>query len=103
MFVVDGVRYSHILDPRTGRPREYGPHSVTVVAGSCTDADALATAVFVLGRDEGLELLERVPGAEGLIVSGHGDGLEITSTAGWARLTLWQRSGPNSIKREGSR
>jgi len=101
-FVVDGVRYSHILDPRTGRPREYGPYSVTVVASSCTDADALATAVFVLGRDDGLRLLKRVPGAEGLIVSGHRDGLEITSTAGWNRLTLWQRAGRKPIQKEES-
>lgn len=91
-FVADGVRYSHILDPRTGRPRPYGPHSVTVTADSCTYADALATAVFVLGRDEGLKLLERIPEAEGLIVSGRGDGLEISSTTGWNRVTLWQRS-----------
>jgi thiamine biosynthesis lipoprotein len=92
-FVADGVRYSHILDPRTGRPRPYGPHSVTVTADSCAYADALATAVFVLGRDEGLKLLERVvPKAEGLIVSGRGDGLEISSTTGWNRATLWQRS-----------
>jgi thiamine biosynthesis lipoprotein len=99
-FVADGVRYSHILDPRTGRPRPYGPHSVTVIAGSCTEADALATAVFVLGRDEGLKLIERVPEAEGLIVSGSGDGVEIASTSGWKRATLWQRPPPEPEQSE---
>ena len=89
-FIADGVRYSHILDPRTGRPSMQGPHSVTVVAGSCTYADGLATAVFVLGREEGLRLLEKLPDAEALIVSGDKDHLEITSTTGWNQATLWE-------------
>ena len=46
-----GKRYGHILDPRTGRPVE-SRGSVTVIAGSATQADALSTALFVMGRDE---------------------------------------------------
>jgi FAD:protein FMN transferase len=52
-FVERGRRLGHILDPRTGRPAE-GVLSATVLAGSAAEADALATALYVLG-EEGLE------------------------------------------------
>ncbi|MFN3466508.1 MAG: FAD:protein FMN transferase [Candidatus Brocadiales bacterium] len=66
-LVVDGKRYSHILDPRTGWPVE-GMVSVTVIAPSATEADALSTSVFVLGEEKGQELLEGSPaGASGLL------------------------------------
>lgn len=55
-FERDGVRYSHIMDPRSGRPAR-GVAQVTVVAGEASTADALATALFVLGPDRGLEWL----------------------------------------------
>jgi FAD:protein FMN transferase len=55
---VGGVRYSHILDPRTGRPATSGVASVTVVAPDCATADALATALSVLGADGALRLVE---------------------------------------------
>jgi len=89
-FMADGVRYSHIFDPRTGRPSAGGPHSVTVVAETCADTDALATAVFVLGPEDGLKLLERLPGAEGLIVTGEESNLEMTVTSGWEKATSWE-------------
>lgn len=47
----DGVRYSHILDPRTGRPVEGAPRSVTVAAGTCTDAGMLATFAMLRGAE----------------------------------------------------
>lgn len=56
-FVEDGVRYSHLMDPRTGRPAR-GVVQVTVIADRGVHADALATALFVLGPEEGRELLE---------------------------------------------
>jgi len=89
-FIVDGVRYSHILDPRTGRPSSGGPHSVTVVADTCADADALATAVFVLGRTDGLELLEKLPGTEGIVVTGTEGSFETAATSGWDEVTSWE-------------
>ena len=55
----EGQYWTHILDPRIGRPVERRTGSVTVLADSCLDADAWATALFVLGPDEGLELAER--------------------------------------------
>ena len=52
-FVVNGRRFTHILDPRTGEalpPRG----SVSVIARNATEADILSTALYVMGRDEGL-------------------------------------------------
>jgi len=55
-FEKDGVRFCHIIDPRTGRPVDHRLASVTVLADTCMEADALATALFVLGPDKGLRL-----------------------------------------------
>lgn len=52
-FEHDGDRYSHTLDPRVGRPITNGLRSVSVIAPECVDADALSTALGVLGPDEG--------------------------------------------------
>lgn len=68
-FVIDGQRYGHIIDPRTGRPTTNGLRQVTVVAPSCLQAGMLATAAFVLGPTEGLEFIQSTPGAEGCMVS----------------------------------
>jgi len=53
------VRYSHTVDPRTGRPIANGVASVTVVHESCMHADAMSTALTVLGAEEGLDLAIR--------------------------------------------
>jgi len=73
-FVRDGVRYSHILDPRTGRPVSNGVVSVSVLAPDCTLADGLATAVVVMGLDDGLALVERLQGVEALVIVEAKDG-----------------------------
>jgi thiamine biosynthesis lipoprotein len=70
-FEQDGVRYHHLLDPRTGAPAR-GCQSVTILAPTCMRADALATGVFVLGPDRGLALVENLPGVECLIVDDSG-------------------------------
>lgn len=61
-------RFHHILDPRTGRSPEQ-TSAVTIVAPTAMDADALSTAVFVLGPREGLRFLDQVDGVEGMIVT----------------------------------
>lgn len=71
-FEENGVLYHHILDPGTGFPAA-GLSSVTVVAPSTALADALSTAVFVMGREKGLELLEKIPDVEGLVVDEEGN------------------------------
>jgi thiamine biosynthesis lipoprotein len=73
-FVRDGVRYSHVLDPRTGRPVANGVVSVSILAPDCALADGLSTAVMVLGVEAGLALVERLEGVEGLIVVEMPDG-----------------------------
>ncbi len=55
-FEEKGIRYSHTIDPATGRPITHKLASVTVIHDSCTFADAVATAINVLGADKGYEL-----------------------------------------------
>ena len=82
LFEQDGVRYHHLLDPRDGRPAR-GCRSVTVLARTCARADALATAVFVLGPREGMDLIERLPGVECLLVDADG---ELMQSSGLGRF-----------------
>ncbi|MGB5746944.1 MAG: FAD:protein FMN transferase [Desulfobacterales bacterium] len=73
-FEVDGTRYSHVIDPRSGYPVSNGVVGVSIVADTCTFADGLATAVMVMGVEKGLELIDRLDGVEGLIVVEQTDG-----------------------------
>ncbi len=57
-FELDGVRYSHILDAKTGRPITHRTASATVVAENAMMADAWATAMLILGRNRGMEIAE---------------------------------------------
>ena len=66
-FEVDDVRYHHIIDPRTGYPAK-GMKSVTVISDNAALGDALSTALFVLGTNKGLELVERTEGVEVLFI-----------------------------------
>jgi thiamine biosynthesis lipoprotein len=75
-FMVDGVRYHHILDPASGLPAR-GCQSVTVLAPTAAEADACATAAFVLGPSRGLAFLRSRPGVRGVIVDADG-GLQWT-------------------------
>lgn len=67
-FEQHGVRYHHILDPDDGQPAR-GCRSVTIVARNALYADGLSTGAFVLGPDEGMALIERLPDVEGVIVT----------------------------------
>lgn len=71
-FERDGVRYGHILDVRTGRPVANGVRAVSVMAPSCTQAGMLSTAIFVLGPEEGIRLLDSTIGVTGAIVTESG-------------------------------
>lgn len=70
-FEAEGRRFAHIMDPATGRPVE-GLLSATVIAEESFLADALATAVMVKGRQEGISMLGRFPGARGVFVERDG-------------------------------
>ena len=75
---IGGERYSHIIDPRTGLPLT-NRIAVTVIAPDATTADALASAISVLGPDDGLALLESFPFS-------------------WARIVLQTDEGPRIVQ-----
>jgi len=64
----NGKRYSHIIDPRTGYPVK-GLSSVTIICPNAELADALATSVFVLGKQNGLDLINQLNGVECILVT----------------------------------
>jgi thiamine biosynthesis lipoprotein len=70
-FERGGRRYHHILDPRTGYPAE-GPRGVTLVAERLEAVNGLGVAIMVLGRQEGVRLVEATPGLDALIVDRDG-------------------------------
>ena len=74
-FEQDGERYAHTLDPRDGRPVRHGLASVSVLHARCMAADALSTALTVLGPDEGLRFATRERVAARFVVR-TGDGFE---------------------------
>ena len=82
--MINGVWYSHIVDPRTGQPANE-IISATVVAPSATDAGALATAFNVLTPAECMALAATVPGAEYLLITKNGERIE---SANWKSLEL---------------
>lgn len=66
--MINGERYSHIIDPRTGYPVK-GLSSVSIICPNAELADALATSVFVMGKDKGIELINRLKGIECLLIT----------------------------------
>jgi thiamine biosynthesis lipoprotein len=74
-FEVNGIRYSHVIDPKTGYPVANGVVSVSIVSNTCTFADGLATAIMVMGHKNGLSLIDRLDDVEGLIVIEKPDGM----------------------------
>ena len=70
-FELKGRRYGHIIDPRSGYPVDNGCRAVTVIAPSCTVAGILSTTAFILGAQEGLDLISSYIGAAGCILTDH--------------------------------
>jgi thiamine biosynthesis lipoprotein len=73
-FEIDRVRYSHVIDPRSGYPVANGIVAVSILANNCTLADGLATAIMVMGVEKGIPLVNRIDNVEGLIVVEASDG-----------------------------
>jgi thiamine biosynthesis lipoprotein len=65
---IGGKRYSHIVDPESGHSSE-SLASVTVICPSATDADALSTAVTVMGKEKGLALIKTIPETEAILIT----------------------------------
>ncbi len=77
-YEVEGVRYHHILDPKTGYPARSGLRSVTLIGPSALELDALSTIVFVLGAEEGMPFLLQA-GVDAVLVT---DKLDVFCTEG---------------------
>jgi FAD:protein FMN transferase len=83
--VIDGVRYAHIVDPKTG----LGMHcrrSVTVVAPNGTTSDWMDTAVYVMGRERGMKMIEETPNVAALWVDKTDAGTETIESERWKKL-----------------
>ncbi len=78
--LIEGKRYSHIIDTKTGLSSDQ-LSSVTVISDKAIDADALATAVTVMGTEKGLDLIEKIPQTEAILISPAPD-YKITKTTG---------------------
>jgi len=75
----DGKRKAHIIDPRSGRPVER-MQSVSVIAKTGIESDALSTGLFVLGPEKGIDLVDSLPDVEALLVTHDG---RVLFSAGW--------------------
>lgn len=78
-FELDGVRYHHILDPKTGYPVSNGLASVSIITQSSMYADALSTACYVLGLEEGMALIEELEDVEAIFIT---EDLEVHYSSG---------------------
>lgn len=88
-YYLNGKKYSHTIDPRAGIPVNHNLLSATVVAPTCMEADAFATAFMVLGKDKALELCEATPGMDCLLIYADDDGQSrVVYTDGFARYLL---------------
>ena len=84
---IDDRRYSHIIDPRNGQPTNAWP-SVTVVAADAMTADGWATALSVLGPDDGLKLISSETGIEALFVTGAPDQPSVRFSPGLPQFVI---------------
>lgn len=70
-FIQDGIRYHHILSPKTGKP-VHSTRSATVIGPDATTTDALSTTLFILGPNRGLDLAESLADIEAVIIDAKG-------------------------------
>lgn len=84
-FKSAGQQYSHLIDPRTGRPATHNTVSVSVRHPDCAEADAWSTALNVLGFEKGGPLAERLKLAAQFVVVRDDDKLEVRETSAWRK------------------
>jgi FAD:protein FMN transferase len=82
-YLIQGRRYGHIIDPRTGMPMQRSLLAC-VIAANATQAEALSKALLILGEHQGVALLESLPSVEGLLVEAQG---KQWMTRGWTQAT----------------
>jgi len=86
-FEENGIRFSHTIDPQTGAPVTHRLASVTVLASSCAEADATATAISVLGPEKGYQYAVD-HGVEALFITKSDAGFEESMTPGFEKYLL---------------
>ena len=86
-YEIDSIRYSHEIDPRTGYPAQTGVASATVVASNCMDADALATALIIMGAESGLQFIEKLDGVEAFLILRDGNDNYRTMKSGGMKIS----------------
>jgi len=85
-----GKKWGHTINPRTGYPEANSLLSATVLAPTCTEADALATAMMVMGLDSAKTFLEYLPNIEALLVSRHDSATyDVWTTVGMKKFLLY--------------
>ena len=92
-FEADGVRYHHILDPRTGLPAT-GVRSVTIVGPDATTTEGISKSVFIMGPERGIRFAESLAGIDAVIIDGDGD---MHYTAGLRRESPQYTAGKTEI------
>ena len=85
---IDDFEYSHIFDPRLGRPVQNTVVSVTVISNKSIDSDALATSLKVLGKDKGIELINSIPNVECMFIVKENDVLKDYYSNNFLAFTL---------------
>jgi thiamine biosynthesis lipoprotein len=88
-FTIKGRTYGHIIDPRSGMPLQQD-QLACVVAPSATLAEALSKALLILGERKGLDLIQQLPGVEGLLLTANG---QQWRTKGWNQATAFTMDG----------
>ncbi|MGM0375172.1 MAG: FAD:protein FMN transferase [Bacteroidota bacterium] len=92
-FYIDdetGKKYSHTIDPSTGRPVDHTLLSASVVAPSCMLADAYATAFMVMGLEKSQEIIKKHPELEGCFIFDSKDGMKVEWTEGFEQWVAAQ-------------
>ena len=96
LVMVAGQPISHIIDPRTGSPAAALP-SVTIIAPRAVDADAIATAVSVMGPEEGIKLVESLPEMEAFLIAGTKQQPVIYRSSGFSRFEVPTKQNKNLV------
>jgi thiamine biosynthesis lipoprotein len=82
-FISKDSVYTHTIDPKTGRPIINGVASVTILAPTCTVADAMATAINVMGEEKGIRWVESKENVESMIIVREQDGFREVFSSGF--------------------
>ena len=91
--LIEGKRHSHIINRKNGTSSE-GLSSVTIIADNATDADALATAVTVMGTEKGIALIEKLPDIEAILITSQPK-LELIKTTGAEKYVKYDTQDDN--------